>query len=81
MASGKLVSDDITYRIVQDRTSRRTLMGHTFLDGYPRTAVQAEQLEELATEQGKEIQAIEVDVPRDELDEASDRPTYLPGLR
>ena len=32
-----------------------------------RTAVQAEQLEELAKEQGKEIQAIEVDVSRDEL--------------
>jgi adenylate kinase len=29
--------------------------------------VQAEQLEELAKEQNKEIQAIEVDVPRDEL--------------
>jgi adenylate kinase len=29
--------------------------------------VQAEQLEELAKEQGKEIQAIEVDVSRDEL--------------
>ena len=41
----------------------RTLMGLTYLDGYPRTAVQAEQLEELAAEQGKEIQAIEVDVP------------------
>ena len=37
------------------------------MDGYPRTAVQAEQLEELANEQGKEIVAIEVDVPRDVL--------------
>ena len=44
-------------------TAERTYV----LDGYPRTAVQAEQLEELADEQGKEIQAIEVDVPRDEL--------------
>jgi adenylate kinase len=37
------------------------------LDGYPRTAVQAEQLENLAAEQTKMIQAIEVDVPREEL--------------
>jgi len=29
--------------------------------------VQAEQLEELAKEQGKDIQAIEIDVPKDEL--------------
>ena len=67
MASGKLISDDITYRIVRERTSQADTAGSYVLDGYPRTAVQAEQLEELATEQGKEIQAIEVDVPRDEL--------------
>lgn len=67
MASGKLVSDDVTYRIVRERTSRDDCRGTFLLDGYPRTAVQAEQLEELAREQGKEIQAIEVDVPRDEL--------------
>jgi len=67
MASGKLVSDEVTYRVVKDRTSRADCSGSYILDGYPRTAVQAAQLEELAKEQGREIQAIEVDVPRDEL--------------
>ena len=67
MASGKLISDGVTYKIVQDRTSRDDCRNGYILDGYPRTAVQAEQLEELAKEQGFEIQAIEVDVPRDEL--------------
>lgn len=67
MASGKLISDDITYRIVRERTSKPDTAGTFVLDGYPRTAVQAGQLEELAAEQGKTIQAIEVDVPRDEL--------------
>lgn len=67
MASGKLISDEITYRIVRERTSKPDTAGTYVLDGYPRTAVQAEQLEELAKEQGKEIQAIEVDVDRDEL--------------
>jgi adenylate kinase len=67
MRSGKLVSDDITYRMVQERTSRPDIDGTYVLDGYPRTAVQAEQLEKLAGEQGKEIEAIEVDVPKDEL--------------
>ncbi len=67
MASGKLISDDVTYRIVRHRTSQSDTAGTYVLDGYPRTAVQAEQLEELAKEQGKEIKAIEVDVPRDEL--------------
>jgi len=67
MASGKLISDEITYRIVRERTSKPDIVGTYVLDGYPRTAVQAEQLEELAKEQGREIQAIEVDVERDEL--------------
>lgn len=67
MAAGKLISDDITYRIVKERTSKPDTAGTYVLDGYPRTAVQAELLEELAKEQGKEIKAIEVDVPRDEL--------------
>jgi adenylate kinase len=67
MASGKLISDDVTFKIVQDRTSRDDCRNGYILDGYPRTAVQAEQLEALAAEQTKVIQAIEVDVPRAEL--------------
>ena len=67
MAAGKLISDDITYRIVRERTSKDDTKGTYVLDGYPRTAVQAEQLEELAREQGKEISAIEIAVPFDKL--------------
>lgn len=67
MASGKLISDELTYQIVRERTSKPDTAGTYVLDGYPRTAVQAAQLEELAKEQGKEILAIEVDVDRDEL--------------
>lgn len=68
MASGKLISDDITYQIVRERTSRDDCAGTFILDGYPRTAVQAQQLEELAKEQGKEIQAIQVDIPTENLE-------------
>lgn len=67
MASGKLITDEITLEMVKERTSRDDAKGSYILDGYPRTAVQAEQLEVLAKEQGKEIQAVEVDVPKDEL--------------
>lgn len=67
MAAGKLISDDVTFKIVQERTSRDDCANGYILDGYPRTAVQAEQLENLAAEQTKVIQAIEVDVPREEL--------------
>lgn len=65
MAAGKLVSDELTYKIVKDRTSREPR--NYILDGFPRTAVQAEMLEELAGEQEKVIQAIEIDVPKEEL--------------
>lgn len=67
MASGNLVSDDLTFQIVRDRTSRDDCAGDYILDGYPRTAVQAAQLENLATAQSKSIQAVEIDIGRDEL--------------
>lgn len=67
MAAGKLVPDEVTYRMVKDRTSRDDCRNGYILDGYPRTAVQAAQLEGLASEQGMSIQAIEVDIARDEL--------------
>jgi len=67
MAAGKLVSDDLTFQVVQQRTSREDCGGTFILDGFPRTQVQAEMLERLASAQGKEIRAIEVDVPKEEL--------------
>lgn len=66
MAEGKLISDQITFEIVKDRTAREG--GSYILDGYPRTAVQARDLENLAKEQGREIQAIQVDVPLENLE-------------
>jgi adenylate kinase len=65
MLSGKLIPDELTYKIVKERTAREN--GSYILDGYPRTAVQAGQLEELAKDQGREIQAIEVDLAKEEL--------------
>ncbi|HEX8735103.1 MAG TPA: adenylate kinase [Pyrinomonadaceae bacterium] len=66
MKEGKLISDHITFEIVKDRTARET--GSYILDGYPRTAVQARDLEDLAKQQGREIQAIQVDVPLGNLE-------------
>lgn len=67
MTSGKLISDELTYEIVKERTSREDAKETYILDGYPRTAVQAAQLEELSEAQSKEIQAVEVDLPKEEL--------------
>ncbi len=68
MSSGKLISDELTFQIVKDRTSREDCKETYILDGFPRTAIQAEMLEDLAEEQDKEISAILVDVPIENLE-------------
>ena len=63
MNSGKLVPDEVTIRVVEDRTSQEDSRQGYILDGFPRTTGQAAMLETLAAEQGKKILAIVVDVP------------------
>lgn len=67
-AAGNLLSDELTAKVVEERTSQDDCKGSYILDGFPRTAPQAEKLEDLATKQGKEIKAIMVDVPLDQLE-------------
>ncbi|HKP48107.1 MAG TPA: adenylate kinase [Pyrinomonadaceae bacterium] len=62
MAAGQLVPDDVTIRVVRDRTSQDDCRNGYILDGFPRTPAQATMLEELAREQGNTIQAIEIRV-------------------
>jgi adenylate kinase len=63
MSAGKLVPDDLTIRVVQERTNREDCKRGYILDGYPRTPAQALMLEKLAVEQGNRIQAILVEMP------------------
>ena len=67
MAAGQLVPDDVTIRVVQERTAQADCRNGYILDGFPRTPAQAAMLETLAAEQEKKIQAIEIEVPRDLL--------------
>jgi adenylate kinase len=67
MAAGKLVPDDVTIRVVQERTAQDDCREGYILDGFPRTPAQAAMLEILAAEQRKKIQAIEIEVPRELL--------------
>ena len=67
MEAGKLVPDDLTIQVVRQRTARDDCKNGYILDGFPRTPAQAAMLDGLAAEQGKEIVAIEIDVPRDLL--------------
>jgi adenylate kinase len=68
MEAGQLVPDDVTIRVVQERTARADCNDGYILDGFPRTPAQAAMLDRLATEQGKTIQAIEISVPGELLE-------------
>jgi adenylate kinase len=68
MSAGRLVPDDLTIRVVQERTNRVDCKRGYILDGFPRTTAQAATLEKLAVEQGNKIQAILVDVPAELLE-------------
>jgi adenylate kinase len=68
MEAGQLVPDDLTIRVVRERTGREDCKHGYILDGFPRTPAQAAMLEKLAVEQGKGIQAILVDVPLELLE-------------
>ena len=68
MEAGNLVPDDVTIRVVRERTGREDCKQGYILDGFPRTPAQAAMLEKLAVEQGNRIQAILVDVPVSELE-------------
>jgi adenylate kinase len=68
MAAGKLVPDDLTIRVVQERTNRDDCRRGYILDGFPRTPAQAAMLEKLAVEQGNKIHAVLVEVPYELLE-------------
>lgn len=67
-AAGNLLSDELTAQVVEGRIFQDDCKGSFLLDGFPRTAPQAEILEEFAKRQGKDIQAILVDVPLDQIE-------------
>ncbi len=64
MESGGLVSDEIVIAILRDRLAEPDCAKGVILDGFPRTAVQAEALDALLSETGQKINAaisLEVD--------------------
>ncbi len=66
--AGRLIPDDVVIRVVEDRTSQPDCQNGYVLDGFPRTAAQAEMLEVLATRQGKSLAAILIEVPLELLE-------------
>jgi adenylate kinase len=63
MERGQLVPDELTIRLVKERTAQPDCQNGYILDGFPRTPAQAASLEKLAAEQGNSIVAVLIDVP------------------
>jgi adenylate kinase len=55
---GELVPDDVTIRMIRDRLSRPDCMKGALLDGFPRTIVQAEALDNLLAEFGGSVTSV-----------------------
>lgn len=68
MDAGQLVPDDITVRLLLERLARPDAERGVILDGFPRTAVQAQALDAALAERGSAVcAAVLVEVPEDEL--------------
>ena len=66
--AGKLIPDELVIRVVEDRTAQEDCRRGYILDGFPRTAAQAEMLEALAEREGKKLSAFLIDVPLELLE-------------
>lgn len=59
MAHGKLVSDDIVTRLISDALENPATKRHgVIFDGYPRTLIQADSLNELLAEKGRALSCV-----------------------
>ena len=55
---GDLVSDELMIRLIRDRLSRGDTVGGFVLDGFPRTMPQAEALDDLLRELGRDLDVV-----------------------
>jgi len=58
MDRGDLVNDELMVRLIRDRLSRGDTLGGFVLDGFPRTMPQAEALDELLHELGRDLDVV-----------------------
>ena len=55
MASGKLVKDEITYQLIEDRLSREDCKNGFIIDGFPRNLDQAVEYDKILAKLGYEV--------------------------
>jgi adenylate kinase len=67
MAEGKLVSDDLMIGIIKDRLAKPDATAGFILDGFPRTVVQAEKLDNIVGNGGEPLRVLQLLVPDDAI--------------
>ena len=68
MDAGQLVPDEVTIGIVEDRLGAPDCQTGFLLDGFPRTTVQAEALDQVLPRHGKKVDiALDISVPEEIL--------------
>jgi adenylate kinase len=68
MTTGELLPDELIIRMVSERLSERDARSRGFvLDGFPRTVVQAEMLQDILNETHKLHCVVNLEVPTDEV--------------
>jgi adenylate kinase len=67
MAEGKLVSDDLMIGIIKDRLAKSDAVAGFILDGFPRTLVQAEKLDNIVGNGGEPLRVLQLLVPDDAI--------------
>jgi adenylate kinase len=68
MDAGQLVPDEVTIGIVEDRLSQNDCEKGFLLDGFPRTTLQAQALDQVVAKRGRNVEvALNISVPEDIL--------------
>ena len=68
ISQGKLVPDDVTIKVVEERLKEKDTENGIILDGFPRTVKQAEELDKILNKDGKKVdKVINLETPDEEI--------------
>lgn len=68
ISKGDLVPDDVTIGLIKDRLKEDDVKNGIILDGFPRTVVQAEELDKILEKQGKKVDmVVNLTTPKEEI--------------
>ena len=68
ISEGKLVPDDVTVKVIEDRLNEPDVEKGIILDGFPRTVKQAEELDKILEKKGKKVnKVINLTTPDEEI--------------